>query len=134
MPPAHHQTPRPMQAVSHDDDSTPMPQSACSSPDGCPMAERVSRLERTADSHTRELGKGAVMMTRLEGNMDRLTDSVDRLEKTLDRFQLKVETRAEKPNRYLEMAISAAIQWGIPLLGIAAIWAVVKSGAVAVHP
>lgn len=132
MPPSRHATPAPQQPP--DDGQTPMPQTACAGGDGCPMADRVYRLERVSEQHTRELANGAVTMTRLEGNIDRLTDSVDRLEKTLEKFQSKVETREEKGNKYIDVAISALIQWGVPIAVVAMIWAIVKSGAVAVHP
>lgn len=114
-------------------------------PEHCPLAERVSRLERTAENHQKELGRGAIWMTRIEGNLERLAGSVDRLDNTLEKFQVQVEKRAEKAaekaaeelrkgNKYGDMIVSSLIQWGIPLLGLAAIWAVVSSGAVKVLP
>ncbi len=132
MPPSRHATPAPQQPP--DDGHTPMPQTMCSGGDGCPMADRVYRLERVSEQHTKELGRLAVATTKVEGNNDRLADSIDRLERTLEKFQAKVETREEKGNKYIDAAIAALIQWGVPISVIALIWAVVKSGAVVVSP
>jgi hypothetical protein len=126
-----HLTPHPSTIYNQrDDDSpTPMPQSVCR-PDDCPMADRVARIERTVDGHTRDLGKGAVTMTRLEGNLDRLTDSINRLEAAVDKFQSKSET----PNKYSDKVITALINVGVPAGLIMAVWLAVKSGVIAVHP
>lgn len=98
------------------------------------MSDRVARIEAIVDRHSKELSQGAVTMTRLEGNISRLTDSVDRLEHTLEKFQTKVEAKAEAPNKYGDLILSALIQWGVPIIGISILWAAFKSGAVAVHP
>ena len=137
MPSGSHRTPPPgLHRIStsyisdEESESTPMPQSVCqnSGSDGCPMAERVNRIERTLDVHTRDLGKGAVTMTRLEGNLNRFADTLDRLDAAVAKFGAKVD----QPNRYGEMIISALIQWGVPVAVVAIIWALINSGAVVI--
>lgn len=89
-------------------------------PHACSQDQRLDRLESRADAHDALLTDGKIEFASIKKDLAQIMVTQTEIKLAL----------ANRTRDVWEQVVGAVIFWGVPALCTAALWAVVKSGAV----
>jgi hypothetical protein len=122
----HDYNPHPHRATDPDEETVRL--SANRDCDLCPQERRIRDLEKLVSSQGIRLHEGDLAMRDFKNAVEKLLDVVVRVEKRLDAYDAK----ASQMNPWVQKFLETLLQWGLPIVLMALLWAVVKSGQVVV--